>query len=211
MLAAINPIITYADPLLPTAAPIASEALSKGATVSILKDGMQIDFTNMNAPYSPEYLAGQIEDKREEISSGQPGSVLEMWMNIAKNKNNEDTAEDEPFTFTIQKIPPGLKKLSSLDPMNYAEPFKQMNGDVEKETQSLVRSYYNMLSMFAVAGLVFSFIFAGIKLMTLGIFTRSSSKEEIVSALGSKIIAFGLFCSIVLFVRVVGDVVAMFI
>ena len=105
----------------------------------------------------------------------------------------------------------GLAKLSSIDPMKFARPFTQRNGTVDAAINPLFKDYYDLLSVFAVAGLVFSFMVSGIKLLLSGFFSKPGTKEDIATALGSKIIAFGLFCGIVLFTRVVSDIVLLFI
>lgn len=162
-----------------------------GLAVGILLTAM-----NPNIVYAdplPEVNAAIIQTQEQETTED-TDSVME---------ENEDTSADTG-------LPSGLAKLSSIDPMKFARPFEAMDETADAEAKPLLKDYYDLLSVFAVAGLVFSFIFAGIKLMASGLFSRSCTKEEIAAALGTKIIAFALFCGIVTFTRIISSIVLHF-
>lgn len=163
---------------------------------------------NMNAPYSQEYLDNMIDDIRNDAISAHPSNPLDIQLNNALHEKENSEEESFPFAFTIAEMPPGLKKLSTLDPMKYAHSFQSMEKTVDKEIKPMIRSYYSLMSVLGVAGLVFSVAFAGIKLMSQGLFFNRSSKEDIMSALGAKVVAFSILCGLVFFIGLVGELVS---
>ena len=90
---------------------------------------------------------------------------------------------------------------SKYDPLKYVS----VPNTKETELESILASYYELIKVFAVAGMVFSFIHAGIKFFKMPLNTRAS-KEDILNTLGTKFLVFVMLCSMVLVVDLASSI-----
>lgn len=90
---------------------------------------------------------------------------------------------------------------SKYDPLRYVS----VPDTKGTELESILASYYELIKVFAVAGMVFSFIHAGIKFFKMPLNTRAS-KEDILNTLGTKFLVFVMLCSMVLVVDLASSI-----
>lgn len=90
---------------------------------------------------------------------------------------------------------------SKYDPLKYVS----VPNTKGTELESILASYYELIKVFAVAGMVFSFIHAGIKFFKMPLNTRAS-KEDILNTLGTKFLVFVMLCSMVLVVDLASSI-----
>lgn len=90
---------------------------------------------------------------------------------------------------------------SKYDPLRYVS----VPNTEGTELESILASYYELIKVFAVAGMVFSFIHAGIKFFKMPLNTRAS-KEDILNTLGTKFLVFVMLCSMVLVVDLASSI-----
>lgn len=76
------------------------------------------------------------------------------------------------------------------------DPFYYLNvpSNSGTELSNILGSFYHLAMAFAVAGMVFSVMFAGVKFFRLGMGQRLN-KEDILNVLGTKLIVFATLCS----------------
>lgn len=79
--------------------------------------------------------------------------------------------------------------------LNKNDPFYYIDIPTNKGTElsNILGSYYHMLMAFAVAGMVFSVMFAGVNFFRLAMGHRLN-KEDILNTLGTKFIVFATLC-----------------
>lgn len=96
-----------------------------------------------------------------------------------------------------------LTGADALDPMKYGSIFKKPDGVAGNEINEIFQSAYYLFTVFALIGIVFSIIYAGIQFMT----KKNVPKEELFTAILTKLAVFWIIIGIVFLMSLLGDVV----
>lgn len=95
------------------------------------------------------------------------------------------------FTVSWRKKSIDLSIISGLNPLSYVKSFSL---DESTEMKGTAASFYNLMVTLSGAGMVFSFLAAGVKVAYRGI---KALKEDFIDVLGYKIIVFVALCGFV--------------
>jgi hypothetical protein len=93
------------------------------------------------------------------------------------------------FTISWKKKKMDLSDISGLDPLSYVDTF---SFDESSQMRGTTANIYKLMITFSGAGMVFSFIVAGIKVSYRGI---KVLKDDLIDVLGYKIIVFVAICA----------------
>lgn len=123
------------------------------------------------------------------------GLDLYVYDGVAYNgKTGAAYSKGHYFTVTWENIKVGeidFSGVSEMDPLSYVDNFSFDSNEGMRGTSA---SFYRLMVVFAGAGMVFSIIFAGLKLAFRG---AKALKDGLLETLGYKIIVFMVLCAFV--------------
>ena len=202
---------------------------------SLSSNEMQLPNTGSNSPSLPTVLpvnpsndsneeddsesaedddSSSAEDDSSESTGENDNSSAEDDSSESTGENDSSSAEGDRYQSTTIPFPDlsDIDNLAEIDPLSFAKPYSSLDADTYSESKGLLRDFYSVCITLSTAGLIFSLLFLATRMLALsaGLFvghTLTQTRDELLSSIGSKMIALAILCGIATIFSIIGSII----